>query len=167
MSLIPHSKPWITDADRQALEQVLGTRMLAQGERTRQFEQAVSEWVGGAGGVAVGSGSAALVLALTALEVGGGDEVVLPTYVCPSVLEAVLTVGAVPVLCDVGPNWVVTDETIAAAVTRRTKALIIPHLYGIFAHVESFKRFRVPMNAGWLPSIVPTKRRQRPSAWNL
>lgn len=145
MSMIPHSKPWITDADRRALDEVLGAHMLAQGERTQQFETALSEWVGGEGGVAVGSGSAALVLALMALEIGEGDEVVLPTYVCSSVLEAVLTVGAIPVLCDVGSNWVVTDENVASALTSRTKALIVPHMYGIFADIASFKRFGLPI----------------------
>jgi dTDP-4-amino-4,6-dideoxygalactose transaminase len=145
MSLIPHSKPLLTDADRRALEEVLASRMLAQGERTQQFEQTLSEWVGGKGGVAVGSGSAALVLALMALGIGEGDDVVLPTYVCPSVLEAVVTVRAIPVLCDVGPDWVITDENVASVRTNRTQALIVPHMYGIFADVASFARFGLPI----------------------
>jgi UDP-4-amino-4-deoxy-L-arabinose-oxoglutarate aminotransferase len=145
MSMISHSRPLITDADRRALDEVLASRMLAQGERTQQFEQKLSEWVGGEGGVAVGRGSAALVLALRALDIGEGDEVVLPTYVCRSVLEAVVTVGAVPVLCDVGPDWVVTDENVASVLTGRTQALIVPHMYGIFADVASLTRFGLPI----------------------
>jgi perosamine synthetase len=143
MRVIPHSKPWITEADKLAVNEVLISRMLAQGERTKQLECALSEWVGGEGGVAVGSGAAALALAMMALQVGPGDEVILPTYVCTSVFEAVLSVGATPVLCDVGPDWLVTDETMADCLTRRTRALIVPHIYGMFAEVESFKKFGV------------------------
>lgn len=143
--MIPHSKPWITEADLAAVREVLAEGMLAQGDRTRQLEQALSEWVGGDGGVAVGSGSAALVLAMQALGIGRDDEVVVPGYVCTSVLEAVLTVGATPVLCDVGPDWLVTHESMAPRVTSRTKALIVPHMYGLFADVTSFRTFGVPI----------------------
>jgi len=145
MKPIPHSKPWITEADMLAVREVMATSMLAQGEKTRQLEHTLSEWVGGCGGVAVGSGSAALVLAMMALKVGRGDEVILPTYVCTSVLEAVLTVGAKPVLCDVGPDWLITTENVTGHVNGRTKAIIVPHIYGMFADIESFATFGVPI----------------------
>ena len=146
MKPILHSKPWLVEADLVAVTDVLRTGMIAQGKSTQEFERALSSWVGVEdGGVAVGSGAAALVLALSALGVGVGGEVVLPTYVCPTVLEAVLTTGATPVLCDVGPNWVVTAENMAECITPNTKALIVPHMYGIFADVESFRRFGIPI----------------------
>jgi perosamine synthetase len=139
MDPIPHSKPWITDADRRAVEQTLRSCMLAQGERARELERKLSAWVNAVDGVAVGSGSAALVLALRGVGVKPGDEVILPSYVCPSVMEAVLTAEADPVLCDVGADWVVTPEDVVRRVTQRTQAVIIPHMYGVFADVGSFR----------------------------
>ena len=146
MRQILHSKPWIVEADVEAVTGVLRTGMIAQGESTQEFERALGTWVGVEdGGVSVGSGAAALVLALSALGVGVGDEVVLSTYLCPSVLEAILTTGATPVLCDVGPNWVVAAENMAQCITPNTKALIVAHMYGIFADVESFRQFGIPI----------------------
>jgi UDP-4-amino-4-deoxy-L-arabinose-oxoglutarate aminotransferase len=145
MNLIPHSKPWITGADVSSMVEVLDSGMIAQGEVTEEFERTMGDWVGAEQGVAVGSGAAALVLALLALGIGVDGEVVLPAYVCPTVLEAVLTTGATPVLCDVGPNWVVTADNMAKYITRNTKSLIVPHMYGIFADVESFRQFGIPI----------------------
>ena len=96
-------------------------------------------------GVAVGSGSAALVLALRGVGLRREDEVVLPTYVCRSVLEAVVAVDGIPVLCDVGEDWVVTAECVARRITPKTKAIIVPHMYGVFADVDSFRTFDVPV----------------------
>lgn len=103
--MIIHSKPWLTESDLSYLKRVLGSHMLAQGKETDAFEKALSRRYGiDDGGVAVGSGAAAVLPALVALEIRPGDEVVLPTYVCHTVLEAVLTLGATPVCCDVGPQ---------------------------------------------------------------
>ncbi len=141
--LIPHSKPWITPADIEAVAAVLGSNMIGQGALTRGLEQRLATWVDGHDGVGVGSGSAALVLALNALEIGMGDEVILPTYVCPSVLEAVITVGAVPALCDVGDEWVITVESAARRLTPKTKAVIVPHMYGVFADIPAFRQLGI------------------------
>lgn len=145
MKEIPHSKPWVTDEDVRAVAAVLRGDFIAQGEITERFERALAGWVGASGAVGVGSGSAAIVLSLTAIGAGAGHEVVLPTYVCASVLEAVLAVGAKPVLADVGENWVMTADDAAAAVNQNTRAIIIPHIYGIFADVAGFRRFGIPI----------------------
>jgi UDP-4-amino-4-deoxy-L-arabinose-oxoglutarate aminotransferase len=143
---ILHSKPWITGSDLASLEELMQSGMLAQGEKTAAFEAAIADWVAAKGGaVAVGSGSAAIVLALQALRIGQGDEVILPSYLCPKVAEAVVTVGATPVFCDIGKHWTLTSECVAPRMTPRTKAIIVPHLYGIFANVASFRRFGVPL----------------------
>lgn len=141
--LIPHSKPWITPADIEAVAAILGSNMVGQGVITRELEQRLAAWVDGHDGVAVGSGSAALMLALDALQIGIGDEVILPTYVCPSVLEAVLSVGAVPMLCDVGNEWVITAELAARKLTPKTKAVIVPHMYGVFANIPAFQKLGI------------------------
>lgn len=146
MKSILHSKPWIIESDISAVLNVLNSGMLAQGNRTQEFELLVSRWVGVENsGVAVSSGAAALVLALSALNIGAGDEVIIPTYVCSTVLEAVLTSCATPILCDVGDNWVVTPDNVVGCITANTKAIIVPHMYGIFADVESFRKFGIPI----------------------
>ncbi len=146
MTLIPHSRPWVTDADVRAVTTLMAGERLATGETRAAFEAAVASWVGAkTPGIAVGSGRAALHLSLLALGVGPGGEVVLPTYVCESLLHAVRATGATPVPCDVGPSWVVTPECVASHVNARTRAIIVPHLYGIFARPAGFKVFGVPV----------------------
>jgi perosamine synthetase len=145
MKDIPHSKPWITEADVRAVENVLRGGMLGQGALSARFENSIAKWVGAVDAVAVSSGSAAIVLALKALDTGPGDEVILPTYVCVSVLEAVISLGAKPVLTDVGNDWVITTEHAAAHISDRTRAVIVPHIYGIFSDVASFKKLGVPL----------------------
>lgn len=145
MEQITHSKPWITSRDVEAVANVLATSMLAQGALTRELEIRLAAWVDKSDAVAAGSGSAALVLALEGLKIGQGAEVILPTYVCPSVLEAVLAVGATPVLADVGECWVMTLADAKRVATERTAAIIVPHMYGIFADIASFRTLGVPI----------------------
>ncbi len=83
-----------------------------------------------------GSGSLALELALRACEVGPGDEVVVPAFCCAAIVEPVLSVGAIPVLADAGDELNVTPETVAAALTRKTRAIVVPHLFGNPADIE-------------------------------
>lgn len=143
--MILHSKPWINEQDLKAVENTLKGGMIAQGRVVQEFESLISNWTSAKGGVAVSSGSAAIELALLSLGVGNNCEVILPTYVCESVMEAVVSVGATPVLCDVGKNWVVEPYNVALKITSSTKAIIIPHMYGIFADVQAFKQFNIPI----------------------
>lgn len=145
MEPITHSKPWITACDIAAVSGVLSSNMLAQGEMTDALEQRLAAWLNADGGVGVASGSAGIVLALHGLSVGAGDEVILPTYVCDSVLQAVLTVSAIPVLCDIGRDWVMTPADAKRVISSRTRAIIVPHLYGIFADVERFRELDLPI----------------------
>ena len=82
------------------------------------------------------NGRTALELALRALGVGAGGEVVLPSFCCTSIVPPVRAVGAVPVLADVGAELNVTPDTIEAAFTSRTRAVIVPHLFGNPADIE-------------------------------
>ena len=143
--MISHSKPWITETDRHAVDQVLATGMIAQGAMVADFEAKVAAYLGLAGGVAVSSGTAALVLALKALGVTRNDDVIAPTYVCKNVVDAVLCAGAKPVLCDVGNDWNMTAATVAPKVTARTAAIIVVHLFGIPTDTNSFAQFGVPI----------------------
>lgn len=145
MESIPHSCPWITDEDVVAVSDVLMSSMIGQGERVRCLERRLAAWLHASDAVAVGSGSAGIVLALHGLGIGLGDQVILPTYVCRSVLEAILAVGAKPVLCDVGPDWVMTVADAKRVSNDQTRAIVVPHMYGIFADVDSFRPLGLPI----------------------
>lgn len=143
--MIAHSKPLIEQADCVAVGATLDSGMIAAGGKVREFEEQVARFHGGAGCVALGSGTAALALALTALRVGAGDEVVLPTYVCRSVAVAVKAVGATPVLCDIGERWTMIPVNVARVLTPRTKAIVVIHTFGIAADTDDFRQFGVPV----------------------
>ena len=145
MEEILHSRPSISDDDVEAINRVLATSMIAQGFFCQELERRFSTWFGAEGAIAVGSGAAAIMLALHGLQIGKGDEVILPTYVCASVLEAVLSVGAIPVLCEVGENWVMNGENAVHCVSSLTKAIIAPHMYGIFADIASIRPLGIPI----------------------
>ena len=84
-----------------------------------------------------GSGSLALELALRSCDVKSGDEVVVPTFCCTSIISPILAVGARPVLADVGDDLNLTAETIEPALSKRTRAIIVPHLFGNPADIDS------------------------------
>jgi UDP-4-amino-4-deoxy-L-arabinose-oxoglutarate aminotransferase len=143
MEQILHSKPWITAEDISKVAEVLASSMLGQGNGVRQLERSLAAWFHAADGVAVGSGSAGILLALHGIGVEAHDEVILPTYVCRSVVEAVLAAGARPVFCDVGPDWVITASDASRALSSRTRAVVVPHMYGIFADINEFRSLGV------------------------
>ena len=142
---IAHSKPSLTLKDWEALKEVFKNGMIAEGEIVREFEEAVAKYLEMQGGVATSTGTLALFLALKALDVSSGDEVIIPTYVCRSVLDAVNYTGATPVLCDVGEDWCMNVETVKPFVTNRTKAIIVVHIFGISADVEALSKLGIPI----------------------
>lgn len=143
--LIPHSRPWIIDADKQAVESVLVSAMIAKGAKVGELECRVCEYLGVNYAVAQSSGTAALILALRTLRICANDEVILPTYVCHSVLNAVLFAGAKPVLCDVDGTGVITSETVAAHITSKTRAIIAVHIFGHPCDLRGLRNFGIPI----------------------
>lgn len=143
--MIPHSRPWITDSDRKALDVALADGMIAQGERVSELEQRMAAAAGASNAVAVASGTAALTLALQALGLPPGAEVVVPTYVCVNVLQAVTAAGYRAVLCDVGEEWTMTPETVRAALTPTTRAVVAVHTMGVPCDVGGLMRIGLPV----------------------
>jgi UDP-4-amino-4-deoxy-L-arabinose-oxoglutarate aminotransferase len=144
--MIPHSKPTIGPKDKAAILEVLQTGMIARGTKVAEFESAVANYLGLEGGVATSSGTAALVLALKSLDINRGDEVIIPTYVCHDVLDAVIYTGAIPVLCDVGNNnWNMDYYTVRPHLSPKTKAIIVVHIFGIAANIEAITQLGVPV----------------------
>ncbi len=111
--------------------ETLRTGQFVLGERVQKFETEFAAYTNSAHAVGVGSGTDALVLSLRALGVGPGDEVIVPALSFYASAEAVLLVGAEPVLVDVDPDTLnLSAEAVKAALTPRTKALLPVHLYG-------------------------------------
>lgn len=144
--MIAHSQPSIEVEDIRAAVEVLQSRRLTQGGMVEQFERGVAAYLGLAGGVAVSSGTAALEVALRALGIGPGDEVILPSYVCAAPLLAIQRVGAMPRVVDIDLETFAIDPAAARqALTSKTKVLIVPHLFGLSADLTALERLGVPI----------------------
>ncbi|HEX9247656.1 MAG TPA: DegT/DnrJ/EryC1/StrS family aminotransferase [bacterium] len=144
--VIPHSRPSLSVEDFAAVAGVMRSGHLAQGEQVQQFEESVAASVGRRGGVATSSGTAALHLALLALGVGAGDEVIVPSYTCVALLHAVRYVGATPRLVDIEPDqYNISAHEIRQHLSPRIKAMIIPHMFGMPADLEPLASLGVPL----------------------
>jgi len=125
------ARPDVGEDELAAIRDVVRSGQLTMGPRVGEFEAAVAHAVGTAHAAVVSSGTAALHLALLALEIGPGDEVIVPAYTFPATANAVELCGARAVLVDVDPDTFVVDPAgVAAAVTPRTRAVMAVHLFG-------------------------------------
>ena len=135
---IPVARPsFDADEERLVLE-VLRSRWVAQGARVEELEARFAEVVGARHAVAVSSGTAALFLSLHALGVGAGDEVVVPSLSFIASANAIAHTGATPIFVDVDPRtYNVEPASVAAAITDRTRAIMVVHQLGLPADLES------------------------------
>lgn len=144
--MISHSKPTLDQDDYQGVLDVLKSGYLVQGEKVIKFEEDLSSFVGVKDGVAVSSGTAALHLSLIALGVGKGDEVIIPGYVCPALLNAISYVNAVPIIADVDKFTLNIDvDNLKGRITGRTKAIIVPHMFGLPADIDEIMSLGIPV----------------------
>jgi dTDP-4-amino-4,6-dideoxygalactose transaminase len=119
---------------------------VAPGPEVAAFERELGGRLGVEAVAAVSSGSAALELALRALGVGPGDEVVIPTYVCDALYQAVRRTGAAPVLADADPGTLSLSAADARArLTPRTRCVIVPHAFGLAVDPAPFRALGVPL----------------------
>jgi dTDP-4-amino-4,6-dideoxygalactose transaminase len=125
--------PQYDDNERRALNEVLESRVWwrTPGTKTLEFEKAFAEYHGARHGIAVTNGTAALEVTMAALDIGPGDEVIVPDFTFVATASAVLFANALPVLVDVDPGTHCLDpELTEAAITPRTKAIIAVHMGG-------------------------------------
>ena len=145
-TIIPHSKPLLGAEEAQAVAAVIASGQVAEGPETAAFERELAGRLGCAHAVAVSSGTAALHLALAAMGVGAGDEVVVPSFVCAALFHAVAATGAVPVPADIDPLTLNLDPGDARRrLSARTRALVLPHLFGRVADPAPFLEMGVPL----------------------
>ncbi len=131
MSSIPIARPSIGEEEIRAVEAVLRSGMLVQGEAVARFEDEFSAYIGSGAGVAVSNGTVALDLALKGLSLEPGSEVITPAFTFIATANVALYQGLRPRFADVDPRTFNIDpEDLAERITPRTKAVIGVHLYG-------------------------------------
>lgn len=142
--------PSIDDSDRAAMAEAAAAGTIARGPRVEAFEAALAASLGAAGAVTANSGTSALLLALKALGIGPGDEVVIPSYTCIAVLNAVAQAGATASLADNeadhgAMDFNVSPRTVRAALGPCAKAVIVPHLFGVQADIGGIVALGLPV----------------------
>ena len=137
MRMIPLAKPKISWQERSAVIKVLKSSSLAQGPEVMAFEKEFSKIVGDRDCVAVNSGTSALHLSLIALGITENDEVIVPSFTFAATANVVALVGAKPIFIDIDPKTYCMDPAaMAKAITKKTKAVIVVHLYGLPANMN-------------------------------
>lgn len=135
---IPVNTPLLAGNELKYItESITSGWISSEGPFVQKFESQFSSYVNRRYGVAVANGSAALDIAIQALHIGEGDEVIMPTFTIISPALSVIRAGAVPVLIDSAPtDWTMDETQIEAKITSRTKAILIVHVYGIPANMS-------------------------------
>ena len=133
---ITHSKPFADEEDIKAVSEIIKSQKHATGDTVAKFEKEMAKLIGQKYAKATSSGTTALHISLLALGVSKDDEVIIPSYVCGDVLNAVNHTRATPVLTDIDKGFNISAKTISQLITSKTKAIILPHLFGIPADIE-------------------------------
>lgn len=141
-TFIPPAKPIIGDGEREAVDRVLRSGMIAQGPEVEAFEREFAQhFVEGRPTVAVNSGTSGQHLGLLAAGVGPKDEVIVPSFTFAATGNSVALTGATPVFVDIEPEYFSLDPAaVRAAITPRTKGIMPVHLYGHPFLVDEIER---------------------------
>lgn len=130
---IPVNTPLLAGKEKEYLLECIETGWISsEGPFVQAFEEKFAAYIGCQYGISCANGSAALDIAVAALGIGPGDEVIMPTFTIISPALSVVRVGAVPVLVDSNPlTWNMEVGQIEAKITSRTKAIVVVHIYGL------------------------------------
>jgi perosamine synthetase len=130
--VIPVNEPLLDGKEKEKLIECIDTGWISSGGPfVEEFEKQFGKFLGLSPGVAVCNGTAALETALYALEIGPGDEVIMPSFTIISCAVAALRLGAMPILVDIEPEtWTMDISLVEEKITARTKAIMAVHIYG-------------------------------------
>jgi dTDP-4-amino-4,6-dideoxygalactose transaminase len=144
---LPFSPPDISEAEIEAVVDSLRSGWITTGPKTKRFETEFTDYLGAAGSLALNSCTAGLHVALLALGIGPGDEVITtPMTFCSSV-NVIEHVGATPILVDILPDTLTIDPAqVAAAITSRTKAILPVHYAGHPAEMNELQALATQHN---------------------
>lgn len=144
--IVPHSRPTIDQKDIEAVAEVLASGNIAQGKKVREFENELALYVGTKHAIACSSGTAALHLSLVGAGVKSGDDVIIPSYVCTSPYLATLYTGAKPRIVDINQTDMnICAETVKKRLTRKAKAVVVPHMFGNPAELDELLELGIPL----------------------
>ncbi|MBU0699198.1 MAG: DegT/DnrJ/EryC1/StrS aminotransferase family protein, partial [Proteobacteria bacterium] len=161
MKFIPHSRPTLGPEEMAAVADVIASSQIAQGKVVYEFEKAFAQKIGTTYAVSTNSGTAALHLTLLAMEVGENDEVIIPSYVCTALLNAVRYTGAEPVLAEIDPDtYNLEPDDVRRKLTSRTKAVVVPHLFGLPADMEGLLDLNVSIIEDCAQAVGSTYRQK-------
>jgi len=143
---IPHSRPTLGMGEINAVSHVISSGHVSQGEEVQRFERAFAKKFGLDDAAGTSSGTAALHLTLLAFDIGTGDEVIIPSYVCTALLSAVNYTGASPVIADIDPvTYNLDPADVKKRLTSSTRAIIVPHMFGMPAEIDRFLEMNIPV----------------------
>jgi len=146
MQQIHMASPIIGDEEINSVVDVLKSGNLAQGKKVKEFEQKYSDYCDVKHSVAVNSGTAALHAVLSSMEIGKGDEVIVPAFSFIATASAVSMCGATPVFADIDPNYFTIDPAnVEKLITDSTKAIIGVHLFGQPFDVDKILNLGIPV----------------------
>ena len=135
------AKPLLGASEIAAVTRVLKSGMIASGPETVAFEQEFAKYVDSKYSCAVNNGTAALCLALAAIGVSSGDEVITTPMTFVATGNAILSCGAIPVFGDINEHtFNLCPKSVESVITERTKAILPVHLYGLPADMEHFRQ---------------------------
>jgi len=146
--MISHSKPSITNEETRAIASVFRTGQLGyDNEEVNLFEKEFAKFIGVKYAIATISGTAAIHLAAIALGIKSKDRIVLPTYCCSAVLNAVLYLSARPILSDIEPETYNISPSYVKKLLKNKKvsAIIVPHMFGHPADIYEIKKNGIPI----------------------
>jgi perosamine synthetase len=131
--MIPVNQPLLGGNESKYLAECISSGWISsEGPFVRKLEEGMAELTGQQYGIAVMNGSVALDVAMAALRIGPGDEVILPTFTIISCAAAVVRTGATPVVVDADPaTWNLNPAKLESVITPRTKAILVVHIYGL------------------------------------
>ena len=144
---LPFSRPSINEQDIAAVVDVLRSLWLTTGTKTAQFERMFCDYTGCAGAVALSSATAGMHLALKALDIGAGDEVITPSMTWVSTANLITLAGAKPVFVDVDRDtMMVTPEAIKDSITDSTKLIVPVHFAGAAVDIDPIRELAAHKN---------------------
>jgi len=144
--VIPHSRPTLDESDLFSVSETIRSGRIVQGKVVENFEKKMAKFIGVDGAVATNTGTSALHLSLLAIGIKKGDHVAIPSYVCTALLNAVKYVGAHPTLVDIDPETYNIDiSNLKKKVKKSTKAIILPHLFGLPADIDEIMSLGIPV----------------------
>jgi perosamine synthetase len=145
MTVIVHSKPWIGEEEMLGVQSVLSSGMLLGGEVVLLFRRKLVELTGCENIHLTPSGRDAIYSALCCFGLEPGQGVVVQTYVCSAVIEAIRRAGLKPVFCDVDEGWVATPKQVGMKIDSSIGAILLAPPFGLVQAASDFRKFGLPI----------------------